>query len=126
MIGMMKAVPMLLMVGGVATSADKLKPLIEHSKCTAVQMEVNEITKMIRMDHIVDDKAIPKPETFGEYLKKNMRVEANETSTRDVSKDFWGTSYRFELSGNMIKVISAGPDTQFDTSDDIYSKRTLD
>ncbi len=34
-------------------------------------------------------------------------------------QDAWGTRYRMEVSGAAVRVISAGPDGEFDTEDDL-------
>lgn len=43
-----------------------------------------------------------------------------------VPLDVWGTAYRYELSGNAFFLTSAGPDTLFDTEDDIRSVLAID
>lgn len=37
----------------------------------------------------------------------------------EVPKDGWGNEFRFKMKNKRIKVMSAGPDGQFDTEDDI-------
>ena len=39
-------------------------------------------------------------------------------------EDPWGTEYKYERKGSRIAVISAGPDGEFGTDDDIRSDRT--
>lgn len=120
--------PMLIMSIAAAANSDKLKKMIEQVTNVAVQTEVNEITKMIVLDHIGGDP-LPVPEEFAEYLRTHMRIQ-NQTKlqgpARDLGTDRWRTPYRVDYPQEVqVRVTSAGPDKQFDTSDDIYSVRQL-
>ena len=123
---LMKAIPLAMMTAGVMASADKLKPILMATQTTATQFEVNEITKMIKLDYISAPDQLPTAENFGEYLKKNMRVQDPTHADRDVAADQWGTAYKFEREDTVVRVISAGPDKAFGTDDDVYSRRKLD
>jgi hypothetical protein len=123
MFGLAKIIPLLILLGGSKEAIERFKPLLSYTETVAVQTEVNEITKMLVLDHISAPDTFPTPESFPEYLRQNMRVK--KEIERDVSNDFWGTPYRLERSGNDIRVRSAGPDKAYETADDIYTTREL-
>ncbi len=119
---------MLIMSIAAAANSGKLKKMIEQVTNVSVQTEVNEITKMIVLDHI-GGEALPVPEEFADYLRTHMRIQ-NQTNlqgpSRDLGTDRWRTTYRVDYPQEaQVRVTSAGPDKQFDTSDDIYSIRQL-
>ena len=62
---------------------------------------------------------------WSNYIRENMH---SDVSTRDCSQDMWETAYKVHAidevpgkGGPGFKVISAGPDKKFETSDDIVS-----
>ena len=123
MLSLFKPIPILLMFGAAAVSKDKLLPLLDYTRVVAVQSEVNELSKMLVLDHVAAPDQMPKPEEFSDYVRRSMKTQ--KEISRDTSQDFWNTAYRVEYFGNTVRVSSAGPDRQFTTSDDIYSTREL-
>jgi hypothetical protein len=122
-----KLLPLMIMTTGVVANADKIKAIIGHTKTVAIQSEVNEITHLLVLDQISGEKLPATPDEFAEYLRKNMRIKGQiaDEHTRDPSKDQFGTPYRLAYVNGGVTVTSAGPDLQFDTTDDIYSSRTF-
>ena len=123
-----KLIPVVTLAGGAAASSPKLQAQIAKVVATtqviATQHEVSEISKLVYLDSI--DGQQPKPEQFAEYLRKNMRMR--DGIARDTSKDQWGQPYRlvYNKQRRQLIVSSAGPDTRYDTSDDIQGSYPLD
>lgn len=116
-----KIIPMITVAGGAAASSPNLKAqiakLMDATKVVATQTEVSDIAKMVYLDTI--DGTQPKPDQFGEYLRKNM-LTTNRIK-RDTARDQWGQQYRllYDTRKREIVVTSAGPDKTYDTADDI-------
>ena len=68
---------------------------------------------------------LPTPEQFPEFVRANMVSHRSGSTPKDVSLDHWSTAYRLEYVGSKVRVVSAGPDKKFDTSDDVFSERDL-
>jgi hypothetical protein len=122
MTSLFKLIPIAtLAYGGVANQnmiKSQMGKILNITQSTAVQVEVNDISKMIYLDTI--DGTAPKDQNqFVDYVRRNMRTKTGQS--RDTSKDFWGTEYRYEHPSGRIRVVSAGPDKQFGTDDDISS-----
>ena len=56
-----KAIPLMVMAAGASQNKQQLQVLIDYVRGVAVQVEVNEIAKMIMLDKISGDK-LPTPE----------------------------------------------------------------
>jgi hypothetical protein len=123
-----KLIPLLTVAGGAAASSPKLKAqiakIVETTQVVVTQQEISDIAKMIYLDTI--DGTQPKPEEFAAYLKRNMRTK--DGINRDTSKDQWGQSYRltYNKQRRELVVLSAGPDTRYETEDDIRGSYPLD
>lgn len=123
---MLKALPAIMLSAGVAMNSPKVKNLLNYVKVVATQSEVNNITQILSLEWITDEKLPTDPEHFADYVRKIMRVPASSGGVpRDTSKDIWGTPYQLIIDGQTIKVNSGGPDGEYDTDDDVYSKRAL-
>lgn len=123
-----KLIPVVTLAGGAAASSPKIQAQIAKVVATtqviATQHEVSEISKLVYLDSI--DGQHPKPEQFADYLRKNMRMR--DGIARDTSKDQWGQPYRlvYNKQRRQLIVSSAGPDTRYDTSDDIQGSYPMD
>lgn len=123
-----KLIPAVTLTGGAIASSPKLQAQIAKVVATtqviATQAEVSDISKMVYLDTI--DGTQPKPEQFADYLRKNMRTK--DGIQRDTSKDQWGQPYRlvYNKQRRILVVSSAGPDTKYDTNDDIQGSYPLD
>jgi hypothetical protein len=118
-----KWMPLLTIAAGSTAAADKLKPVLDYSRVVAVQVEVNEIGKMLALDRVTDG-AIVSPDAFPDYLRQHMRASSSSpkgSQVRDLAQDQWGSPYKLETGTSKAKVLSAGPDRRFGTGDDIYS-----
>ena len=123
-----KLIPLLTVAGGAAASSPKLKAqiakIVQATQVVVTQQEISDIAKMVYLDTI--DGTQPKPEEFADYLKRNMRTK--DGISRDTSKDQWGQSYRltYNKQRRELVVLSAGPDAQYETADDIRGSYPLD
>lgn len=119
-----KLMPLVTVAGGAAASSPNVKAQLEKmldtTKVVAVQSEVNDLAKMVYIEFITEDVRI-KPEDFQEYVRKNMRVKGK--SKRDTSIDVWGTPYglAYDDKARRLYVISAGPDLEYNTDDDVFT-----
>ena len=53
-------------------------------------------------------------------------IDESEPIVTTIPNDPWGTAYRYEAQGNAFYLTSAGPDTLFDTDDDVTSVLAID
>lgn len=123
-----KLLPLMTLVGGGVASKDKIslqvEKVIHYTEIVAVQSEINDLAKIAYLDFTTDGRASLNIENFADYCRKNLL--AKEGSNRDTSKDFWGTEYKLEISEKKFRIVSAGPDRQFGTDDDVISGYRLD
>ncbi len=119
-----KLLPLVIAVAGVSKNADKIKRMVEQFRGPAIQVEMANICKVIHLDSIDGSVPNPAPEVFAEYIRRNITAQKSDVK-RDFSKDFWGTAYRLELKNRVATVVSAGPDTRFDTADDFRASTDL-
>ncbi len=120
---------MLAMMGMTAAGGPSMKAQIskvtDMVKVSTTQGELASISQIIYLEWVADEK-LPPAESIQEMIRTNMTAAGN----RDVSKDTWGTSYAYAAvneNGQDIAFIllSAGPDKQYGTDDDIQLKRKL-
>jgi hypothetical protein len=120
--GLFKLVPTVALVTGGAANHQAIEhqfdKIFNVANVTAVQVEVNDIAQMIYLDHIAGAEPQNQDE-FVNYVRKNMQTKVGQT--RDTSKDFWGTTYRYTRQPARFTVSSAGADLTFDTEDDIVT-----
>lgn len=92
---------------------------------TTGKIEIKNIGRSILMYYISNDE-VPKPEEFSEWLRENM-ITVQEGTGRDPAEDVWGTPFKLVIKRKKgVKITSAGPDTLFDTEDDITHFQTLE
>lgn len=122
--GIAKLMPLVTVAGGAAASSPNLKAQLEQmlstTKVVAVQSEVNDIAKMVYLELITEDVKV-KPEEFADWVRKNMRTKGKVK--RDTSLDVWGTPYglAYDDKARRLYVISAGPDLEYNTDDDVFT-----
>lgn len=123
-----KLIPMVTLVSGAAMSSPKVKAefakLLQTTEVMATQHEVSDIAKMVYLDTI--DGTQPKPEEFSQYIQARLR--APKGITRDTSVDQWGQAYRLTYNHRRHELVvsSAGPDSEYDTADDIRASYSID
>lgn len=121
---LMKIIPLAIAVAGVSKNMDKIKRLVSQANVPAIQLEMSNICKLIRLDSIDGTMPDPNPEVFAAYIRRNIIAQKKEV-VRDFSTDIWGISYRLELKNRVATVVSAGPDMKFSTADDIRASTDL-
>jgi CRP-like cAMP-binding protein len=95
---------------------EKFEPLLDMVRSVGVQSEVNDIAKIMHLETSTGTSV--NPQNFTEFVRKSMK---DQRGVRDTSLDLWQTPYRLVASGQSYKVVSAGPDKQFNTNDDIVA-----
>jgi hypothetical protein len=118
--GLTKLLPMFIMVGGGAKLASKSDVILNFTRKTAVQSEINDLAKCMQLDVIDGPQNVPSDENWPAYLRKNLKVQ--EGVQRDVTQDQWGRPYRLVRTEAYVLIVSDGPDRASDTSDDIRAK----
>ena len=108
------------MAGASKGGMERYKPIIDFTKRIAAQAELNNLSKMIRLDSIGEEE-LPNDSNFPDYIRSRMDTQGK----RDPSKDMWLTMYRIRRKGSVIIISSAGPDKRFDTKDDVASRIQL-
>ncbi len=122
MSALLKILPLAAAAGVVAMNGDALKKslgVISKVQVAATSgVEMQGIAQALAGD-FVETKDLP-VENFGAWLKDNMREKGGK-ETRDKSKDPWGTDYRLnvDVPKNGFNVLSAGPDKNWKSEDDL-------
>lgn len=120
----LRLLPLLIAAAGAAKNKNKIAQFLEMGTIPAVQIEMSNICKVIHLYSIDGSQPSTDPNEFAEFVKKNIKAQTKDIN-RDFSKDMWGSQYRLQLVGNIATVLSAGPDKQFGTSDDLRSSTEL-
>lgn len=122
MSALLKILPLAAGVGAAAMNADALKKslgVVDKVRVAATSgIEMQGIAQALAGD-FVESRDLP-IENFGTWLKENMRENSGK-ETRDRTKDPWGTDYRLtvDVAKNGFSVLSAGPDKNWKSEDDL-------
>ena len=112
--------PLLTAAGVGATQQEEILALIETpiniARVAAVQAELSNIRKLVRLDMITDNLPRNFERNFSDYVRKYMDSEG-----RDTSIDFWDNPYQVEEYDDEFQFWSYGPDGIDDTEDDIWT-----
>jgi len=112
-----KLLPLIAMAGVGATQQDKIKEtgskIIDMVKVVATQHELTTIRTAVINENIAGNLNEVRRD-FSGFVK-----QIAFSDSKDVSLDFWNKPYRFEEEGDMIYLISSGPDGREGTDDDI-------
>ena len=112
--------PLLTAAGVGATQQEEIMAMIETpiniARVAAVQAELSNIRKLVRLDMITDNLPRDFERKFSDYVRKYMESEG-----RDTSIDFWDNPYQMEEYDDEYQFWSYGPDGIDDTEDDIWT-----
>jgi hypothetical protein len=111
--------PLLTAAGVGATQQEEIMAMIETpiniARVAAVQAELSNIRKLVRLDMITDNLPRNFERQFSDYVRRYMESEG-----RDTSIDFWGNPYQMEEYDDEFQFWSYGPDGIDDTEDDVW------
>ena len=93
---------------------------IEKTRKTAAKTGVDTIKGAIT-NYMIDKKKSTPPSDLKVLIDASGDDEAFLDGGEGALVDPWDTEYKLEVKGKKFVVISAGPDTQFGTEDDIRS-----
>jgi hypothetical protein len=86
-------------------------------------IEVDAIADMV-MTEFLENTRLP-VDDFSTFLRENSQVGKGNKEGRDRTKDPWGTPYKLKVVQQGYEVLSAGPDAQWGTEDDLKAARSL-
>jgi hypothetical protein len=90
-----------------------LSPVVNPFRRAGTQSEIGDVIRELLQDR--NNGYLPPPQDeFQVYIQR--RVEGGD------GIDGWGTPYTLVADGDSVGVVSAGPDREFDTDDDIVVK----
>jgi hypothetical protein len=117
MISVHKLLP-LLAVGAIANHSkdaieQRLAALNFNPRQFVVQNSMKNILYSIQLRNVGEESISIKPDVPS-YIRQIASSNAG-----DPAKDPWGTYYKLFQRGNAVVIISAGPDKQFATQDDL-------
>lgn len=119
-----KVLPIVILGVGLIKGVGKTKSLFHVSRSMAVQTEVNQIARTLKLEALgadSDSSTLPStPEEFSNFIRAHVSAAAN--TTRDPSVDMWGTPYALVSSADGARVLSLGPDKQQNTADDVVAE----
>ncbi len=115
----LRLLPLLILLLALWTVTSSLSNLQHYAKGVATQYELDVFAQQIAKSH-----RMPDSDEFDTYLKTHFKVGQLRgfPHRMDASSDFWFSLYRLETQGKRFRVVSAGPDQRFGTSDDLYSE----
>ena len=100
-------------LGGAVTARDKL----------VTKQRIMAIMEAMRLDAADGEELTFKSQAdLRTFIKKNVRLR---TGTGDPSLDFWGVPFKAQTSRGGMTLISAGPDKQFGTKDDVKQTENI-
>ena len=105
-----------------AVAVQNITGNIESSRKTAAKTAVDNIKSAITSWQIRHKKSTP-PSDLTVLIKEDGDEEPILDGGEGALVDPWDTDYKLETKGKRFVVISAGPDTQFGTDDDIRSDK---
>ena len=105
-----------------AVAVQNITGNIESSRKTAAKTAVDNIKSAITTWMIKNKKSTP-PSSLEVLIKEDGDEEPILDGGEGALVDPWDTEYKLEGKGKRFVVISAGPDTQFGTDDDIRSDK---
>jgi hypothetical protein len=112
--------PLLTAAGVGATQQEEIMAMIETpiniARVAAVQAELSNIRKLVRLDMITDNLPRNFERKFQDYVRQYMESEG-----RDTSIDFWGNPYQMQEYDDEYQFWSYGPDGIDDTEDDVWT-----
>ena len=112
-------IPLLTAAGVGATQQEEILAMMETpiniARVAAVQSELANIKKMVRLDMIGDQVPQNLERNFSDYVRKYMESEG-----RDTSLDFWGNPYQMAEWDDEYQFWSYRPDGVDATEDDIW------
>lgn len=79
----------------------------------AAKQNMATILRTVRLESVIDDT--PNFADLAVFIRRNI----NNSDGTDPSIDPWGTPYRHETKDRRIYLLSAGPDKQWNTEDDL-------
>lgn len=122
---------LLLLVKGYKSVEKQFAYVADVTRTGVTKAELNKIRGLILTDLLAYNGCrfpIMDDEEWGEYIRKNL---ASAARGRDFAEDLWGTPFRVREAdrfgsdpGHDYEVRSAGPDSMFDTPDDIVATGT--
>jgi hypothetical protein len=96
----------------------RVEKIGELKRTMVVQTEMGHILNQLKLNAIQDDSF--RVGDLSNFIRTHLR-----TPGRDASLDPWGTPYHIKQIGSRILLLSAGPDRQWNTADDIQESIDL-
>lgn len=118
LIEILVAVAIIGILGTVATMS--ITKNIEKAKATAAREAVNNIKGAVTNYYLQNKKY---PSDLQALVTASGDDEPVLEGGEGALEDPWGNDYRYERSGKKVVVMSAGPDGDFGTDDDIRSDK---
>jgi len=101
---------------------DNLDVVGKVQTATTSGLEVEGICDLV-VSEFLEEGRLP-ADDFSKFLAANTQTGKGQ-QTRDRSKDPWGTHYKLKVVTYGFEVLSAGPDAQWGTDDDIRATRSV-
>jgi hypothetical protein len=120
---LMRLLPAAVMTAGLYKGMDKFKPLLESANVVRAQMELRSINQLLTAEALTEKTV--EPSAFPAYLRRNLVLQASDQQ-RDTSLDPWGNVYQLRIEPGRWIVVSAGPDKEMGTPDDLQTSVRLD
>ncbi len=111
-----------LAVHGKQSLEEQADRLLNMKDRTITQQRMLTILEVAKLQTISGSlPQIPDNPSLLSYIQRNVRLRAGG----DASVDAWNTPFRHQWRGPRLTLLSAGPDLQFGTTDDVQSTSNL-
>lgn len=113
-----KMIPLVILgvlgVKGFSLARDQMAFFSDYTKISTTQHEITNIKKLLMLE-VASEGVFP--ESWEEIIRSQVTAP-----NRDPCVDIWGNYYSVWEEGELFTVGSAGPDSSFNTEDDILTK----
>lgn len=117
---LIKLLPMAIAAGLVVGNAGAIEQfyhdVIAHTQYVTNGMDMRNVGMMLDAEYLRTGR-YPAEKQFPAW----MRATFKESKNRDIAVDSWGTPFRYTTAprGKGFHLVSAGPDREYDTEDDL-------
>lgn len=100
-------------VHGQSTLGKRLSELMDQARMAVATYNMSSVLHSVQA-HSIDQANMTIPEDTATYIRSLVQSRRG-----DPAHDPWGSYYRLYRAGNLVFMISAGPDKKFETADDV-------
>ena len=113
-----KLLPIALLVysfrSGTASAQDAVDRVKNWAAAAMATIDLNGIGSALEAEYALSGRY---PASLEPFIRQTLK-----SATSDLTRDRWGRPYRFHVEGTRFEIVSAGPDGEFGTADDLVER----